>query len=201
MVIPAGKKVKIRENGQDIFEKAGLTGIEMVLDAEITMSLSSTFDELLNFNTNKMLVAGTSLFQAITGKVLSTQFKEMGYRMWTKTDPIKFSVTSTFNMTYSGEEEVLKPYLYKNGKRIAYITGTSLYNRLGLTTQIPTIIKIASRDKRITVSNGTVKASSVKSYVSVTDSNFHLLELLEEQKELLNILMKLALLFGSRLLV
>ena len=29
--------------------------------------------------------------------------------MWTKTDPIKFSVTSTFNMTYSGEEEVLKP--------------------------------------------------------------------------------------------
>ena len=73
--------------------------------------------------------------------------------------------------------------MYKNGKRIAYITGTSLYNRLGLTTQIPTIIKIASRDKRITVSNGTVKASPVKSYVSVTDSNFHLLELLDVLKD------------------
>ena len=41
MVIPAGKKVKIRENGQDIFES--WINIEMVLDAEITMSLSSTF--------------------------------------------------------------------------------------------------------------------------------------------------------------
>ena len=109
MVIPAGKKVKIRENGIDIFEKAKLTGVEMILDNEVTLSLSSTFDELLNFNTNKMMIAGTSLFQAITGKVLSTQFKEMGYRMWTKTDPIKFSVTSTFNMTYSGKKEVLEP--------------------------------------------------------------------------------------------
>jgi len=91
---------------------------------------------------------------------------------------------TVFGKLMPNEEEVLKPYLYKNGKRIAYITGTSLYNRLGLTTQIPTIIKIASRDKRITVSNGTVKASPVKSYVSVTDSNFHLLELLDALKDL-----------------
>jgi len=81
------------------------------------------------------------------------------------------------------EEEILKPYLFEKGKRIAYITGTSLYNRLGLTTQIPKGIKIASRDKRITVSNGTVKASPVKSYVDVTDKNFYLLELLDALKD------------------
>jgi len=81
------------------------------------------------------------------------------------------------------EEEILKPYLFEQGKRIAYITGTSLYNRLGLTTQIPKSIKIASRDKRITVSNGNVKASPVKSYVDVTDKNFYLLELLDALKD------------------
>ncbi len=90
---------------------------------------------------------------------------------------------TVFGELKPNEEEVLKPYLFEDGKRIAYITGTSLYNRLGLTTQVPKVIKIASRDKRISVSNGTVKASPVKSYVSVNDSNFYLLELLDVLKD------------------
>lgn len=90
---------------------------------------------------------------------------------------------TVFGELKPNEEEILKPYLFEKGKRIAYITGTSLYNRLGLTTQIPKSIKIASRDKRITVSNGNVKASPVKSYVDVTDKNFYLLELLDALKD------------------
>jgi len=90
---------------------------------------------------------------------------------------------TVFGELKPNEEEILKPYLYEKGKRIAYITGNSLYNRLGLTTQVPKRIKIASRDKRITVSNGSVKASPVKSYVDVTDKNFYLLELLDALKD------------------
>lgn len=90
---------------------------------------------------------------------------------------------TVFGELKPNEEEILKPYLFEKGKRIAYITGTSLYNRLGLTTQIPKSIKIASRDKRITVSNGNVKANPVKSYVDVTDKNFYLLELLDALKD------------------
>jgi predicted transcriptional regulator of viral defense system len=81
------------------------------------------------------------------------------------------------------EEELLKPYLFQNNKRIAYITGVSLYNRMGLTTQVPRNIKIASRDKRITVSVGNIKGSPVKSYVDVTDKNFYLLEILDVLKD------------------
>lgn len=90
---------------------------------------------------------------------------------------------TVFGELKPNEEEILKPYLFEKGKRIAYITGTSLYNRLGLTTQVPKSIKIASRDKRITVSNGSVKASPVKSYVEVTDKNFYLLEFLDALKD------------------
>ncbi|WP_293884642.1 DUF6088 family protein [Sphingobacterium sp. UBA1498] len=90
---------------------------------------------------------------------------------------------TVFGELKPNEEEILKHYLFEKGKRIAYITGTSLYNRLGLTTQVPKSIKIASRDKRITVSNGNVKASPVKSYVNVTDKNFYLLELLDSLKD------------------
>ncbi|MBE7510458.1 MAG: hypothetical protein HS118_09710 [Bacteroidia bacterium] len=86
---------------------------------------------------------------------------------------------TVFGELKPNEDELLKPYLFEKGKRIAYITGTSLYNRLGLTTQIPKSIKIASRNKRITVSSGSIKATPVKSYVDVTDTNFYLLELLD----------------------
>lgn len=81
------------------------------------------------------------------------------------------------------EDEILKHYLFEKGKRIAYITGTSLYNRMGLTTQVPKIIKIASRDKRIRVSRGNVKATPVKSYVDVNDKNICLLEILDALKD------------------
>lgn len=90
---------------------------------------------------------------------------------------------TVFGELKPSEEELLKPYLFDKGNRIAYITGTSLYNRIGLTTQIPKSVKIASRVKRITVSNGNIKATPVKSYVDVTDSNFYLLELLDALKD------------------
>src|SRR5690554_3759097 len=90
---------------------------------------------------------------------------------------------TVFGELKPSEEELLKPYLFERGKRSAYITGTSLYNRLGLTTQIPKSIKIASRDKRISVSNSNLKASPVKSYVDVTERNFYLLELLDALKD------------------
>jgi hypothetical protein len=90
---------------------------------------------------------------------------------------------TVFGELKPNEEELLKPYLFEKGKRIAYITGTSLYNRMGLTTQIPKTIKIACRVKRIIISKGSVKATPVKSYVDVTENNYNLLQLLDVLKD------------------
>ncbi len=81
------------------------------------------------------------------------------------------------------EEKIITPYLFKNGKRIAYITGLLLYNNMGLTTQIPKEISIASREKRIYISKGNIKANAVKSYVEVTDKNYKFLEILDALKD------------------
>ena len=81
------------------------------------------------------------------------------------------------------EEELLKNYLFDNDKRIAYITGLSLYNKLGLTTQVPKTIKIASRDKRIFASIGNLKGKPVKSYIDVSDKNYYILEILDALKD------------------
>ncbi|MBU0475013.1 MAG: hypothetical protein KKF62_12735 [Bacteroidetes bacterium] len=80
--------------------------------------------------------------------------------------------------------ELLRPYLFENGNRVAYETGTSLYNRLGLTTQMAFRIKIASRGKRININSGTLKADAVKSYAEVTDRNYEILGLLDAFKDI-----------------
>lgn len=83
--------------------------------------------------------------------------------------------------------EQLNQYLFKDGKRIAYETGFSLYNQLGLTTQMAFRLKIASRSKRISINRGALKADAVKSYADVTDENYQLLGFLDAFKDLRNI--------------
>jgi hypothetical protein len=80
--------------------------------------------------------------------------------------------------------ELLRPYLFENGKRIAYETGYSLYNRMGLTTQMAFRIKIASRSKRISIKRGALKADAVKSYAEVTETNYELLGFLDAIKDI-----------------
>ncbi len=81
------------------------------------------------------------------------------------------------------EEELLKPYLFDGDQRTAYMTGIALYNRMGITTQVPKNIRLASRDKRIITKIGSVEVKSVKSYVEVTNENYNLLELLDVIKD------------------
>lgn len=80
--------------------------------------------------------------------------------------------------------EQLRPYLFENGKRIAYETGYSLYNRMGLTTQMAFRIKIASRSKRISINRGSLKADAIKSYAEVTEANYELLGFLDAIKDI-----------------
>jgi hypothetical protein len=64
------------------------------------------------------------------------------------------------------------------------VTGTSLYNQIGLTTQLAFRIKIASRSNRISINRGALKASAAKSYVEVTDDNYQLLGFLDAIKDI-----------------
>lgn len=83
-------------------------------------------------------------------------------------------------------QELLVPYLFQKGKRVAYITGVGLYNHLGLTTQVPYYIKIAS-PKRLKVDRATLKLSSVKSYAKITEENYKILGLLDAFKDIKHI--------------
>lgn len=94
------------------------------------------------------------------------------------------SEKSIFGELKPDYSELLRPYLFENGKRVAYETGTSLYRRIGLTTQMTFRIKIASRSKRITITRGLLKVDSVKSYADVDDNNYEILGLLDAVKDI-----------------
>ncbi len=94
---------------------------------------------------------------------------------------------SVFGILPPKNSDILNRYLFKGGKRIAYITGTNLYNKIGLTTQIAAIYNIASTNKRISINVGGLRAKSVKSYVEVTEDNYQTLGLLDAFKDFNNI--------------
>ncbi len=79
---------------------------------------------------------------------------------------------------------LLERYLFEDGKRVAYETGFSLYNRLGLTTQMAFKIKIATKKNPITINHGTLQVSSVKSYADITEQNYQLLGYLDALKDI-----------------
>ena len=83
--------------------------------------------------------------------------------------------------------DILDRYIYKDGKRVAYVTGFSLYNKLGLTTQMAFKIKIATKKNSIKINQGTLQVSSVKSYMDVTDQNYQLLGFLDALKDVKSI--------------
>lgn len=79
--------------------------------------------------------------------------------------------------------QLLKLYLYQNNTPVAYITGTTLYNQLGLTTQVSNVIRLASLDKTIKVNKGNLIIKPAKSYAPISKKNIPLLQILDVVKD------------------
>jgi len=106
MTLPKGKVVIIQKNGTDIMP----TGTTLTLDTEVTLSLQSHFDSLLGSSSiNKMATLLSGVLKSTTGLQASGAFKQMGYQMWSGTDPLTFAFTTTLNMKTSGKTDVLDP--------------------------------------------------------------------------------------------
>lgn len=90
---------------------------------------------------------------------------------------------SVFGELKPSDVEVINTYLFQNGKRIAYLTGTYLYNQMNLTTQVPNTWKIATFNNRIFVNRQKIKAKPVKAYAPVTEENHRLLGFLDALKD------------------
>ena len=86
---------------------------------------------------------------------------------------------SIFGVLKPKQEEIVKDPLEKDGEVIGYITGYSVFNRLGLTTQVPNIIQIGTNVRKNKKVRGIFTISFVMQSNFITKENIPLLQLLD----------------------
>lgn len=75
--------------------------------------------------------------------------------------------------------QVVKDLLENDGKTIGYLTGYSIFNQLGLTTQISNTIQIARNEIRPTLTRDRYIIKFVKQKNTITKENIPLLQILD----------------------
>lgn len=77
------------------------------------------------------------------------------------------------------QEQIVKDLLEENGKTIGYITTYSIFNRLGLTTQVSNTIQIGKNQVRPSFKRERYTISFVKQKNTITKENMPLLQILD----------------------
>jgi len=75
--------------------------------------------------------------------------------------------------------QIVKDILENNGKIIGYLTGYSIYNTLGLTTQVSNTIQIGKNEIRSSFKRGRYTISFIKQKNTITKDNIPLLQILD----------------------
>lgn len=122
-----------------------------------------------------------ALAKALSRLTKSEQIKKIEKGMFYK--PRK----SRFGEIKPKPEEIIKKELKPEKKIIAYITGVNMYNKLGFTTQISTVIEIAVKTRRNPKEIMGIKIKYVEQKAEIKEENITLLKYLDILKNIKNI--------------
>lgn len=84
-----------------------------------------------------------------------------------------------FGALEPNQAQIVKDLLEENGKITGYLTGYSIYNQLGLTTQVSNSIQIGKNQVRQKLTRGRYTISFVKQKNTITKENIPFLQLLD----------------------
>ena len=87
-----------------------------------------------------------------------------------------------FGTLQPNQEQIVKDLIHENGKVMGYLTGYSIYNKLGLTTQVSNIIQIGKNQTRPKFKRERYTISFVKQKNIIIKKNIHLLQILDSIK-------------------
>ncbi|WP_430972707.1 DUF6088 family protein [Sunxiuqinia rutila] len=80
------------------------------------------------------------------------------------------------------QEQVVKDMLEENGKIVGYLTGYSIYNQLGLTTQVGSIIQIGKNETRASFKRERYTIAFIRQKNTITKENIPLLQILDAMR-------------------
>lgn len=131
------------------------------------------YEDLKKISDNKMAIA----------KILSRLTKEK------KIDRIEKGLFYKAKITRFGKlnpniEEIIKAELKKENRIIGYISGDFIYNKLGLTTQIPKVIEVMVEKRKPTKIIGGVKIKYTQKFMKFTKKNIEYFQILDALKDI-----------------
>ena len=86
---------------------------------------------------------------------------------------------SPFGNLQPKQDQVVKDLLEDDGKMVGYLTGYSIYNQLGLTTQVSNTIQIGKNEIRPNFKRERYTISFIKQKNTITKENIALLQILD----------------------
>jgi len=89
---------------------------------------------------------------------------------------------SVFGVLEPEQYQIVKDLIEKDSKPIGYVTGYGIYNSLGLTTQISSVIQIGRSTPRPSLKRGRYRISFVTQKNRITKENIPLLQILDAVK-------------------
>jgi hypothetical protein len=92
------------------------------------------------------------------------------------------SESSIFGKLQPNQYQTVKDLLERNGNLTGYLTGYSIYNKLGLTTQVSNTIQIGKKETRPSFKRGNYTVSFVKQKNNITKENIPLLQILDSMR-------------------
>jgi|TARA_R110000751_G_scaffold199422_2_gene304127 hypothetical protein len=87
-----------------------------------------------------------------------------------------------FGTLQPNQEQIVKDLINEDGKVVGYLTGYSIYNKLGLTTQVSNLIQIGKNQTRPKFKRERYTISFVKQKNTITKKNIPLLQILDSIK-------------------
>lgn len=90
--------------------------------------------------------------------------------------------TTPFGKLQPNQAQIVKDLLEADGKVTGYLTGYSIYNQLGLTTQISNTIQVGKNEIRPTFKRERYTISFIKQKNTITKENIPLLQLLDAMR-------------------
>jgi hypothetical protein len=110
ITVPAGKRILF--SGITAAEKLiGSDGNPLcILDEDLTITINSNYESLLDASTNSMVTAAVGFIQGATGiGNIPVSFKQFGYQQWSGTDPIGLSFGILLKSDSDAYAEVVVP--------------------------------------------------------------------------------------------
>jgi hypothetical protein len=89
---------------------------------------------------------------------------------------------TVFGKLQPNQNQIVKDLLQENGKTIGYLTGYSVYNQLGISTQVSAVIQIGKNEIRPSFNRENYRILFVKQKNTITKANIPLLQLLDAIK-------------------